>query len=396
MRIVSEKDGARSKNFQIALVSRIFHPEPSVAASTEHVFAQELAAAGHFVSVLTTKAPNLKVPKAEPGIKVSRWPALRDKNGYIKGIVQYLSFDIPSFFRVLALHPKPDFILVEPPPTTGFMVNLAAKIRRIPYGYRVADLWSQAVTDTDTNKLVQKLLVWVEKAALRGATMLFPVHEGVAERLKEFGISKIPEPIGLGIDTEEFEPYGDQITEHSGKQILLYSGTASQVHGAEIFVEAFQKIKIDFPDAILVFLGQGTSFDNLKKIAANSNNRIEVRPRVASTTAAKWIRSSVATLASVAPGKYGYAFPTKVYASVACGIPVIYSGAERAGKIVSDNNLGIATSYSADAVADAMKVMLTREKTDSAYLRNWAIGNISIRFVGKEVAKRITDYLSDN
>lgn len=381
------------KHFNVTLVSRIFHPEPSVAASAEHAFAQEIAAAGNNVSVITTSAPGFSVSEEEPGIRVSRWPAIRDKNGYIRGIIQYLSFDIPAFFRVLAIHPKPDFILVEPPPTTGFMVNLAATIRKIPYGYRVADLWSQAVTDEDTNKIIQKLLAWVERIALRKAKLLFPVHEGVAEKLELFGISDIPEPIGLGIDTDEFTPDGERIKEFSGKQILLYAGTASQVHGADIFVEAFEKISAEFPNAILVCLGQGTSFERFKTKAAEPESRIVVRPRVASATAAKWIRSSVATLASVAPGKYGFAFPTKVYASAACGVPVIYSGARRAGKIISSNRLGIVTKCSADEVANAMRRMLSREETDSEYLRNWAVENASIRPIAKNVANRITQFL---
>ncbi len=380
-----------SQSFNVAIVSRIFYPEPAVAANAEYAFAKELAARGHHVDVLTTSSP--KFPAQEtPGINVSRWPAIRDKNGYIRGIIQYLSFDVPAFFRVLTLRPKPDFILVEPPPTTGFVVKIAGLLRRIPYGYRVADLWSQAVTDQDTNKLVQKLLHWAEKVVLCGASVLLPVHEGVADRLKDFGLEERPEPIGLGVDTDTFRPEGETIESFKDKQILLYAGTASAVHGAEIFVEAFNVIKDEFPDSQLVFLGQGTSFEAVANAAEESAGRIIVHDRVSSLEAAKWIRSSKATLASVAPEKYGFAFPTKVYASVACGVPVIYAGAKHAGKIIASNELGIACDYSVSQLVAAMREILASSSKRSDYLRNWAIENISISSVAKRVADRIIDF----
>jgi hypothetical protein len=75
---------------------------------------------------------------------------------------------------------------------------------------------------------------------------------------------------------------------------------------------------------------------------------------------AAWLRGSVAALASVRPGVgYDFAFPTKLYAAVACGTPVIFTGAGPGADFVSDPVLGEAVPYDDAAVAAAMERALS-------------------------------------
>lgn len=373
---------------QIVIATRIFDPEPAIAAEIQHSFAKALSAGGYNVKVLTTTVPGHK-QYSDGDLDVRRWPALRDKDGYIKGIVQYLSFDIPLFFRLLFQRKKPAAVLLEPPPTTAMMVRAACWLRRIPYVYHVADLWSEAVTDEDAGQVVQKLLRAGEIWALKGAKVLLSVHQGVTSRLEALNLGKPIETIGLGVDTDLYSPDGPVQNELPAERIFVYAGTASHVHGAEIFVDAFNLIKDEFPDVGLVFMGQGTAFDWIREQAEASCGRITVMPRQDSANAAAWLRASVASLASVNPGPYAFAFPTKAYSSVSCGIPVIYTGAKAAGKIIDNNYLGWFAEYDAQAVADAMRKALTRdpdkEDVDKKRLRDWAVENVSLVAIGRKV-----------
>ncbi|NCD20571.1 MAG: glycosyltransferase WbuB, partial [Actinobacteria bacterium] len=102
----------------VLIASRIFAPEPAAASLRLRVLAEELAVAGYDVEVLTTTAPASPPPQDPAGVHVVRWPALRNADGYIRGYLGYLSFDIPLLFRLL-LRRRPDVVVCEPPPTSG-------------------------------------------------------------------------------------------------------------------------------------------------------------------------------------------------------------------------------------------------------------------------------------
>lgn len=63
---------------------------------------------------------------------------------------------------------------------------------------------------------------------------------------------------------------------------------------------------------------------------------------------------ATATLASLRPGGYDYAYPTKILASIAQGTPVIYAGPGQAARDVEESALGVACSLDVDEIAEAM------------------------------------------
>ncbi len=109
---------------------------------------------------------------------------------------------------------------------------------------------------------------------------------------------------------------------------LVYAGTASEWQGAEIFAEAMRVVVQEDPRARLVFLGQGSAWPALQRIAAElPAGAIELRPLVPPAQAAAWQRGAAGAVVSVRPGlDYDFAYPTKVIAALACGTPVVYAG----------------------------------------------------------------------
>lgn len=342
---------------RVAIASRIFAPEPSAASFRLSALADSFALAGDAVEVLTVETAS-NSPEPENGqrrYQVKRFPVLRDKHGYVRGYVQYLSFDIPLFFRVL-FGQKRDLIVVEPPPTTGFFVRIAAFIRRTPYAYYAADIWSDAVAGTDAAPgLVTRVLRWVEKIALRGAAVVFSVSEGVTARLEEIGIdSKRVVTIGNGVDLDAFPVEGE--SQQIDGPYFLYAGTASEVHGARIFVDAFREFHKDHPETRLVFIGQGSERETIAEVAAAMPAGAVVElPRQDPNVVAQWLRGAIVSLASSRPGQgYDFGFPTKMYASVAVGTPVIFTGLGPAIDFLRKADAGWAVAYDEGEVVAAM------------------------------------------
>lgn len=373
---MADNTGKSARRPRAVMVSRLFRPEPAAASLALGAIADGLVREGFEVTVLTSRPPQEFEVRDDPGLTVRRAPVLRDKAGYVRGYVQYMSFDVPLFFRLL-LERRPDVVICEPPPTTGAVVRVVCALRRVPYAYRAADLWSDAVKETTAPPVVSAVLTRLENWVLNGASTLMTVHEGMEERLAGRGISARTRRLGFGIDTDVFTPEGRRVD--TTGPLFVYAGTASEVHGAEIFVEAFRALLQRDPTARLVFIGQGESFAEIRRQAESlPEGAVQVLGRMSPEQTAEWIRSSVATLASVKPGPYGFAFPTKAFASAACGTPVIYAGAEDAGRQVVQEGLGVAVPYDADAVARAMADLALDERSAGARAASAEIGRAHV------------------
>ena len=373
---------------RIAVVSRIYFPEPAAASFRLRALASELVNSGAAVEVLTTTPPPGFISDATPsdGATVRRAWVLRDRAGYVRGFLQYLSFDLPLFFRLLFMK-KPDLVVVEPPPTTGFFSRIACSMRGIPYIYYAADIWADAVVSAGYPKFVASILRRVERWAMSGALRVVSVSNEFTERIRELSPGADVVTVGNGVDTEMFTFTGEAIGLDA--PYLLYAGTASEVHGARIFLDAFEDVLAQTPDAKLVFIGQGSDFDEIVERAKSfPQGAVDVQGRLSPREVAPWIRGAAATLASVHPDGYARAFATKMYASIACGTPVIYAGVGPGAEFAAHEGLGQAVAYDRDEIAAAMTVALssTSSLDQGAARSEWAANNISLRAVASRIA----------
>lgn len=386
---------------KMMIASRIFMPEASAASFRLEAVAKAMVAEGHQVIVLTSRAP-MTHHYGIDGVEISRWPVKRDSTGYLRGYVPYMSFDIPLFFRVLSSS-APSALLVEPPPTTGVMVRLAAALRRIPYVWYAADVWSDASEIAGAPPAIVKAVRWMESFTIRGAAAVVAVSDGVAERVRELGGSTI-HVIPNGIDTSTFTPEGeglsaDEKAMHAlGNQFFLYAGTASEWQGAEVFAQAIEKVREDYPDAQVVYLGQGSSWEEIARVAQQVTTgnpdlpAVVQHPLVAPEEAARWQRSALASLVSIRPGiGYDFAYPTKVLAALASGTAVLYAGVGPVVDDVTTYNLGQCAAHEPHAVAQAMKLLISSPQMEGEAKRfhQWVVDHRSMEATGQRAAQVI-------
>lgn len=355
----------------VTLATRTFTPEPTAAALRLGALARALAAGGDTVRVLTsrlassvardareteeTQAPEDASAHAGEGpglVEVRRAPVLRDRTGAVRGYVSYMSFDLPLLARLLG-GPRPDVVVSEPPPTTGVAVRLACALRRVPYVYYCADIVSDAAALAGVPGLVVRTVAGLESFALCGARRVIAVSDGVARRARELGARdvavvpngvRVPEAVATGVP--------DGFPTCSGP-VFVYAGTVAQWLAPEVFVDAFERARERLGDARLVFVGQGSGWDALAEHARGVAG-VDLIPAVSADKADRWMARATATLASLRPGGYDYAYPTKILASLAQGTPVIYAGPGQAARDVEESALGVACSLDVDEIAEAM------------------------------------------
>lgn len=365
----------------VVIATRIFAPEPGAASLRLSALADGLARRGHAVTVITTRAPLHGRPETLPAVEIRRWPVLRDAAGTVRGYLPYLSFDVPLVLRLLAVR-RPDVVMAEPPPTTGLAALLAAALLRIPYVYYAGDVLADAAAAASAPSAIVAILRRLERLVWRSARLVLSVSSGVANRMAELGVSNNVVTVGAGVEVRRFGVAGAR---HSiGRPYFLYAGTASEVHGATIFVEAFRHVLASRPDAALVFAGNGSDWVELQSLASSlPEGAVLLVPRMSTEAIASWFRGAVAALASVRPGAgYDFAFPTKLYAATASGTPVIFAGIGPGADFVSAAtvDVGSAVAFEAEAIAAAMLARLEApaRADERAEIARWAAEAVSV------------------
>ena len=349
----------------VTLATRTFTPEPTAAALRLGAFARALAAGGDRVRVLTSHlAPSVARDArqsagsdADPGegaglVEVRRAPVLRDRTGAVRGYVSYMSFDLPLLVRLLT-GPRPDVVVSEPPPTTGAAVRIACAARRVPYVYYCADIVSDAAALAGVPSIVVRTVAGLESFALRGARRVIAVSDGVARRARDLGardVAVVPNGVRVPDAVVTGTPEGFPTCDGP---VFVYAGTVAQWLAPEVFVDAFERVRARLGDARLVFVGQGSGWEALAERSRGVAG-VDMIPAVSAEEADRWMARATATLASLRPGGYDYAYPTKILASLAQGTPVIYAGPGQAARDIAEGELGVACNLDADEVAEAM------------------------------------------
>lgn len=377
----------------VVLATRTFLPEPLAAALRLGALSSALARAGAHVRVLTSRVPGQDTWSAPAGVEVHRAPVLRDATGAVRGYVPYMSFDVPLFVRLLTM-PHADVVVNEPPPTTGVVTRLACALRRIPYVYFAGDIVSDAAQAQGTSGVVVTVVRAMEGFALRGAAEVVAVSQGVADRVQAIsgrGAAVVPNGIdtSAGLPATSVPPTGFPV---GGGPVFLYAGTVAPWLGAEIFLQAWPRVRRTLPEATLVYLGQGSGWESLVEEAAGVHG-VVMHEAVPPDEVGAWYGAADVALASLRPGGYDYAYPTKILSALAQGTPVVYAGEGTARSDVWENQLGIAADFRVEAVAHAMVELATAPAGDTRRNRErlfaWVDGNRSVQRSSAIVAKMV-------
>lgn len=377
----SKASGLWTRRPKVVIATRLYTPEASAAAFRLEALARALEAQGAEVKVLTTRPPRGVEGAARAG-RPSRWPVLRDAQGQVRGYVSYLSFDLPLALRLM-LERGMDALVIEPPPTTGAVGAVASFLRRIPYTFYAADVWSDATDSVEgVPGPVRRAVRLVETTVWKRAARVLTISPGVHQRVTELVGDDHLAMIGNGIDTDTFTPDGPVSADgQDGSPYFVYAGTVSEWQGADVFVEAFAEVRRTHPDARLLFFSEGSGRDALVRMVEEKGiEGIEFRGKVPPTAVAAALRGAVAGLSSITPGQgYEFALPTKIYAATACGTPVVHAGTGAANERIDTNGLGWASDYAPAAVAESMRAALdAQDVPETDHLRRWTLENASL------------------
>jgi colanic acid biosynthesis glycosyl transferase WcaI len=363
----------------ILFFSDHFLPEPSAPAA--HVFerARLWAAAGHSVTVITS-APNFpdgivhagyrnawRTLEMMDGIRVVRVKTLIAKNeGFALRIADYASYALSSFFFSL-WEKRPDVVISSSPhlfvPFAGVAYSL---VKRVPHVFELRDLWPASIAATTSMKsrrllrLLEKLELWLYRRSRRVLAFTRSFRDDLASR----GIA--PEKIDVvinGANLELFKPIEQKhqatIDEYGLRDrfVIGYLGTLGLAHGLMNVVEAAERLR-DTP-VTFFFVGVGAAKEELQKeVARRGLDNVVFAPRQERQAMPRfWSACDVSLIHLKDDPVFSTVIPSKIFESMAVGLPMIYSGPEGDGThIVREERAGLVVpAGNPDALAAAAK-----------------------------------------
>lgn len=265
-----------------------FPPEFNAPATRTYEHCKEWVKEGVEVTVITC-APNFpegkifkgyknKLYQTEmvDGIKVVRvWTYISANKGFLKRIIDFLSFMVMSFWAGLFI--KTDLIVATSPQFfTAVSGRWLAFWKRKRWVMEVRDLWPEsveAVGAMGTNPIIS-FFEYLELRMYKSAWKIITVTDSFKEQLvheRKIKTSKI-EVVKNGINTDLFVPMPKNATllkelQLENKFIIGYIGTHGMAHKLDFILDCANQI--ENKSIHFLFLGTGAEKENLLKQKEN-------------------------------------------------------------------------------------------------------------------------------
>ena len=330
---------------KILFITDNFPPEVNAPANRTYEHCKEWVKTGAEVTVITC-VPNFpkgkiysgyqnkwKQEEMMDGIRVIRvWSYITANEGFVKRILDYISFSITSFLAGLFI--KTDIVIATSPQFfTAISGRWLSFFKRKPWLFEVRDLWPEsiiAVGAMKRNKAIQ-VFEWLEKRLYKNADRIVVVTDTFKEKIGARGIdiNKIAvHKNGANLEVYQPTPKDSELEVSlnlKGKKVFAYIGTHGMAHCLDFVLNSIVEFQESRPDFHFLFIGDGA--ERKKLLALNKKLQLTNTTFVSSVPKADVARYlSVMDVALVNLKKsdtFKTVIPSKIFEAAAMHKPIL-------------------------------------------------------------------------
>ena len=346
---------------KILFLTDNFPPEVNAPATRTYEHCQEWIKAGVDITIITC-APNFPHGKLYEGyrnrfyqkekvegIEIIRvWSYMSSNNGFVKRVLDYLSFSVMSFG--VGLFQKFDIIVATSPQffTTWTGYGLS-KLKRKPWIFELRDIWPESIKTVGALKqgYIINALEKIELALYRDAIKVIAVTDAFKVNLISRGIEgKKIDVVTNGSNLELFfmrkkDKYLLKKFKLENKFIVGYIGTHGLAHGLDFIVKSIDKI-VD-KSIHFLFIGDGAMKVNIMAIAEELElKNITFLDSIKKEDVPLYLSICDVSLAPLKNEEnFKTVIPSKIFESSAMEKPTLLGVQGQAQKIIETYNAGI-------------------------------------------------------
>lgn len=338
-------------------ISLWYTPEP---VFKPHDFARELVKRGHQVTVITGY-PNYPTGQLFAGYRVRLWqsevidgvrviriPHLIDRSqSAVRRICSYVSFGLVTIFAGTCLACKPDIIWTY---QIGFPGAILSLFKRKPLVHEVQDLWpewGQAIS-SGLKGWLYKILEAQEKFIYGVATAIVTISDGFHQALIAKGVAQQKITVLANWANEEnFQPVlpDPVLAEREGlgqRFCVMYVGNIGAAQALDTVVQTAALLQ-EVLDTEYVLVGDGVARETLERQVKEqglTNIRfLGSRPQEQAAAYLAW--ADVALIHLKQDPAYEITIPSKAYAYLAVGKPIIAAASGDTARLIEESGAGL-------------------------------------------------------
>lgn len=340
----------------IVLLTEWYKPETGASQNRLYEMVMGLKEAGNSISVLTGM-PNyptgsiFKEYKGKftykeeiEGIEVKRfWLYASNSKKAIPRILNMLSFSVTALFGLPFLKKKkPDLLIVESVPLTLTITAwLLSKLTGAKLVGNVPDLWPLTAKEMGAlsgDSFLYKFLEKVERFFYKHAYFCMGQSEQIVGYMDEHGARKTY-LFRNGVDNRRFK--GLQKHKETDKFVITYAGILGYAQG---LYELIQNVNFSKVGAEFHIYGAGGEQEQIENYLKDHPDRgVFYHGTVKREDVPQILVNSDATMVPLVKQIFG-AVPSKIYESMAAGLPILFSGEGEGQRIIEKYKIGLIAS----------------------------------------------------
>lgn len=338
---------------RITVITQYYKPEMGAPQNRLYEMCRGLKDNGADVSIITGM-PNYPTGKIFPeykgkismtetldGMEVKRyWLYASNARKVLPRTWNMISFTIMVLFSLRYLSKRHnDYIIVESPPLTlGGSALILAKWLRAKLVLNVSDLWPLSAKELGAMSetgLSYRCLEKLEHHLYKKSLFCMGQSQEIVDYIKEHGAKEVY-LFRNGVDPTRFE--GIDAKPEIGKVKLVYAGLLGFAQGVADICKSINFAELGIEFHIYGAGGEQSEIESI--IAANPNKGIYYHGVVSRQELPCKLKEANMTLIPLVKNIYG-AVPSKIYESMAAGLPIMFVGEGEGAGIVKENNIGL-------------------------------------------------------
>lgn len=272
---------------------------------------------------------------------------------YLQRIVVFFRFLWFSSFRLLKI--KADVVLATSTPLTiGIPALIKKWFGKTPYVFEVRDVWPEAVIAIGAidSKLLQKLLLGLEKLIYKNATAIVPLsidmQHSIISRLPQFKhktavvIENIAEIDRFQNNTNTVDL--EAVAGFKPRFSLLYAGTFGKVNGIHKIIELAEKTLHIDSELVYILIGSGAEKERVIELAKNMavlNKNVFIKDSIPKSELPQWYNGTSMGSSFVIDIPVLWAnSANKFFDTLAAGKPILINHEGWQAEIIRSRNIG--------------------------------------------------------
>lgn len=339
---------------RIGLLTQYYKPEMGAPQNRLFEMVRGLSDLGNHIVVITAM-PNY--PTGEifdkykgrfscteqlDGIEIKRyWLYASNVRKKLPRIWNMVSFTLTSIFSLPYLRKKKlDYLIVESPPLTlAWVGRWLAKFSGAKFISNISDLWPLSAKELGAinEGRLYRLLEKLERYIYEKSDIVMGQSEEIVNHIASHG-GRNTYLFRNGVDPSRFDVSLKRTRRENEPVRIIYAGLLGFAQGIADICRS-----IDFKELGAEFhiYGEGGEKDEIEGILKNNSDKgITYHGVVSRDVLPSILLDADMTMIPLVKNIFG-AVPSKIYESMAAGLPIMFMGEGEGAKIVKDNKLGL-------------------------------------------------------